>query len=78
MKCPYLDIFYLTIQIICIWAACPIEDDPVGLSGCVSLDLTAIAFVARGKDGIQTICDIANRWMECVKTYSRGCVGFFV
>ena len=60
MKCG-LKILSFIILIASVWSSCPIEDDPVNLTSCVSLDLTAIAFVARGKDGIQTICDIANR-----------------
>ena len=68
--------FFLLITTV--RTSCRIEEDPVNLSTCISIDLTAIAFVVRGKDDIPTVCEIANRWMECVKTYSRGCVGHFV
>jgi hypothetical protein len=68
----------LTIYVVVVNSACPIEDDPINLSRCVQVDVTAIVYAARGKDDISSLCALADRYMECFKTYSRGCVGYHV
>jgi hypothetical protein len=68
----------LILKSMDVWAACPIEDDPINLSRCIQVDVTAIVYAARGKDDITSLCALADRYMECIKTYSRGCVGFYV
>ena len=60
------------------WAACPIEEDPSNLARCIQVDVTAIVYAARGKDDITSLCALADRYMECIKTYSRGCIGYYV
>jgi hypothetical protein len=71
-------IFRLKILIFCIthvWTAgCPIEDDPTNLARCVNVDLTGIVASIRSTD-LTNVCAIADRYMECFKTYTRGCVG---
>ena len=68
----------LSICILNVWAACPIEEDPSNLARCIQVDVTAIVYAARGKDDITSLCALADRYMECIKTYSRGCVGYYV
>ena len=68
----------LNVFIVNVWAACPIEEDPSNLARCIQVDVTAIVYAARGKDDITSLCALADRYMECIKTYSRGCVGFYV
>jgi len=68
---------FLTLQFVNVKAAaCPVEDDPTNLARCVQVDVTAIVYAARGKDDITSLCAMADRYMECFKTYTRGCVGF--
>ncbi len=71
--------FYLNILIFCIshvWSAsCPLEDDPTNLARCVNVDLTGIVASIRSSNDLTNVCAIADRYMECFKTYTRGCVG---
>ncbi len=59
-------------------ARCPVEEDPSELARCIQVDVTAIIYAARGKDDLSSLCALADRYMECIKTYTRGCVGFYV
>ncbi len=59
-------------------AGCPVEDDPSDLARCIQIDVTAIIYAARGKDDLTSLCALADRYMECIKTYTRGCIGFYV
>jgi hypothetical protein len=71
--------FHLNVIIFCfkyVWAAnCPIEDDPTNLARCVNVDLTGIVVSIRNSNDLTNVCAIADRYMECFKTYTRGCVG---
>lgn len=33
---------------------------------------------ARGSADLTAFCGLASRYLECFKTYTRGCVGYFV
>lgn len=68
----------ISLNVILTRGACPVEDDPTNLARCVQVDVTAIVYAARGKDDITSLCALADRYMECFKTYSRGCVGYHV
>ncbi len=57
---------------------CIVEEDPSELARCIQIDVTAIIYAARGKDDLSSLCALADRYMECIKTYTRGCVGFYV
>lgn len=61
-----------------IWTACPVEDDPTNLARCIQVDSAAIVALAKGSNDMTGLCALADRYMECIKTYTRGCVGFFV
>ena len=61
-----------------ISAACPVEDDPTNLARCIQVDTSAIVGLAKGSNDMTSFCALADRYMECIKTYTRGCVGFFV
>lgn len=60
------------------WAACPVEDDPTNLARCIQVDTSAIIAFAKGSNDMTAFCALADRYMECIKTYTRGCIGFFV
>ena len=64
------------VQIIS--TACPVEDDPTNLARCIQVDTSAIVGLAKGSNDMTSFCALADRYMECIKTYTRGCVGFFV
>lgn len=59
-------------------ANCPIEEDPSNIARCIQVDITAIVYAIRGGDDLTSLCQLADRYMECFKTYTRGCVGFHV
>lgn len=61
-----------------ILAACPVEDDPTNLARCIQVDTAAIVAFAKGSNDMTSFCALADRYMECIKTYTRGCIGFFV
>ncbi|CAF1119247.1 unnamed protein product [Didymodactylos carnosus] len=52
---------------------CPVEADPVTLLSCVAID--AVGLVEATKGNIKVFCAMAERFMECVKTKTRGCFG---
>lgn len=60
------------------FSRCPVEDDPTNLARCIQVDVSAIVAVAKGSDDVSSFCALANRYMECIKTYTRGCLGFYV
>lgn len=60
------------------WTACPVEDDPTNLARCIQVDTSAIVAFLKGSNDMTAFCALADRYMECFKTYTRGCVGFFV
>ena len=74
----FLVLNILIISVNVIWSSCPIEEDPTNLARCIQVDVTAIIYAVRGKDDLTTFCQLADRYMECLKTYTRGCVGFHV
>jgi len=39
--------------------------------------VSAIVAVAKGSDDAASFCALASRYMECIKTYTRGCLGFY-
>ena len=57
---------------------CPVEDDPSQLARCIQIDVTAIVEAIHGSQDFTSFCALANRYMECFKTYTRGCVGQYV
>ncbi|CAF0895587.1 unnamed protein product [Adineta steineri] len=54
-------------------ANCPVEADPVSILSCVAVD--AVGLVQATKGNIKVFCTMAERFMECVKTKTRGCIG---
>jgi hypothetical protein len=34
--------------------------------------------LAQNLDDFTPLCQLADRFMECLKTYTRGCVGYYV
>ena len=60
------------------WSACPVEDDPTNLARCIQVDVSAIVAAAKGSTDLSSFCALADRYMECIKTYTRGCIGFYV
>lgn len=71
----------LIFGLIClhgVWAACPLEDDPTDLIRCIQVDISAIIAAARGSTDLTSFCALASRYLECFKTYTRGCVGYFL
>ena len=69
----------LTVFLIdSIWTACPVEDDPANLARCIQIDTAAFVALAKGSNDMTGFCALADRYMECIKTYTRGCIGFFV
>ncbi len=61
-----------------VWSACPVEDDPSNLARCIQIDVTAIVQAIKGSRDYSSFCALADRYMECIKTYTRGCIGFYV
>ena len=59
-------------------ASCPIEDDPSTLLRCVQLDITTLMELARGSSDFSGLCSLASRYLECIRAYTRGCLGFYV
>lgn len=57
---------------------CPIEKDPLNLARCIQLDIASILYAVKNSNDLSPVCLLADRYMECLKTYSRGCVGFNV
>ena len=57
--------------------ACPVEDDPTNLARCIQVDVSAIVAAAKGSSDLTSFCALADRYMECIKTYTRGCIGFY-
>ena len=47
--------------------------DPATILSCVAID--AVGLVQATKGNIRVFCTMAERFMECVKTKTRGCVG---
>lgn len=64
------------LNVNCQASSCPIEEDPTNLARCIQVDITAIIYAVRGSEDLTTFCQLADRYMECIKTYTRGCVGF--
>lgn len=60
-----------------VWCACPVEDDPTNLARCIQVDVSAIVGAIKGSNDFTSFCALADRYMECFKTYTRGCVGFY-
>ena len=58
--------------------SCPIESDPLNLARCIQVDIASILYAVKDADDFTPICSLADRYMECIKTYSRGCIGFYV
>ncbi len=73
-----LKILALVVVVDVAMSACPVEDDPSNLARCIQLDTAALVGVVRGSNDMTPVCAMADRYMECVKTYTRGCMGFFV
>jgi len=47
--------------------------DPTTILSCVAID--AIGLVQATKGNIRAFCTMAERFMECLKTKTRGCFG---
>lgn len=75
-------LFIVQLAIIkSVWSTtgCPVEDDPSQLARCIQIDVTAIVEAIKGSKDFTSFCALANRYMECFNTYTRGCVGqYFV
>ena len=76
MKFLFLIAQLLLIKLV--WSACPVEDDPTNLARCIQVDVSAIVSAAKGSNDVSSFCALADRYMECIKTYTRGCIGFYV
>jgi hypothetical protein len=61
-----------------VYSGCPIEVDPLTLVRCVQLDIGSIFAAFKESTDLSPFCSLADRYMECIKTYSRGCIGFYV
>lgn len=68
----------ICLQTLVVWAACPLEDDPTNLIRCIQIDISSIIAAARGDTDLTAFCSLASRYLECFKTYTRGCVGYFL
>ncbi|CAF3748619.1 unnamed protein product [Rotaria sp. Silwood1] len=73
-------VLYLTILILCLFkliasatSNCPVEADPTTILSCVAID--AVGLVQATKGNIRGFCTMAERFMECLKTKTRGCFG---
>lgn len=73
-------ILYLTVGVLLVFdmiietsATCPVEDDPTTILSCVAID--AVGLVQATKGNIRAFCTMAERFMECLKTKTRGCFG---
>ena len=47
--------------------------DPASILSCVAID--AVGLVQATKGNLRVFCTMAERFMECVKTKTRGCLG---
>ena len=47
--------------------------DPATILSCVAID--AVGLVQATKGNIRVFCTMAERFMECVKIKTRGCIG---
>jgi hypothetical protein len=47
--------------------------DPTTILSCVAID--AVGLVQATKGNIRAFCTMAERFMECLKTKTRGCIG---
>ena len=74
----FIFLLFLSLKIHSSYGSCPIEEDPANLARCIQVDITAVIYALRGKDDLTTFCQLADRYMECLKTYTRGCIGFHV
>ncbi len=54
------------------WLNC-FSADPATILSCVAID--AVGLVQATKGNVRVFCTMAERFMECVKTKTRGCVG---
>ncbi len=59
-------------------SGCPIEDDPANLARCIQFDASSVVLALKGNQDFSSFCALGDRYMECVKTYTRGCIGYFV
>ena len=50
-----------------------IPADPATILSCVAIDAVGLVQVTKGN--IRAFCTMAERFMECVKTKTRGCIG---
>ncbi|CAF1351242.1 unnamed protein product [Adineta ricciae] len=73
-------VLYLTILVlsqfdltISATPNCPVEADPTTILSCVAID--AVGLVQATKGNIRAFCTMAERFMECLKTKTRGCIG---
>jgi hypothetical protein len=55
-----------------------LKEDITNIARCIQVDVTAIIYAVRGQEDLTSFCQLADRYMECFKTYTRGCVGFHV
>jgi hypothetical protein len=74
----YLFLIFQLLLVNAVWSACPVEDDPSNLARCIQIDVTAIVQAIKGSRDYSSFCALADRYMECIKTYTRGCIGFYV
>jgi hypothetical protein len=47
--------------------------DPASILSCVAID--AVGLVQATKGNVRAFCTMAERFMECLKTKTRGCFG---
>ncbi|CAF1535573.1 unnamed protein product, partial [Didymodactylos carnosus] len=70
----HLSILLISISYVSLSTVnCPVEADPATILSCVAID--AVGLVEATKGNIKVFCAMAERFMECVKTKTRGCVG---
>jgi hypothetical protein len=73
----FLNLFFLQFK-ISAGSICPIENDPLNLARCIQVDIASILYAVKNANDLTPVCLLADRYMECIKTYSRGCIGFYV
>jgi hypothetical protein len=77
-KVIFVSFFISFFQIQSLSTSCPLEEDITNIARCIQVDVTAIIYAVRGQEDLTSFCQLADRYMECFKTYTRGCVGYHV
>lgn len=72
-----LHLLLFNLQQIRCETGCPVEDDPTNLARCIQFDASSIVLAIKGDQDFTSFCALASRYLECIKTYTRGCIGYF-